>query len=1499
MAMVYDSSQKREIAIIGMSGQFSKSKDLNTFWHNIRNGQELLHFYTDNELREVGYTDEDLANPNFIKVDSQIGNIENFDYAFFGFSYSEAKTLDPQTRLSLQHIYSALEDAAYNPLNYQGKIGLFASASDNISWRVHTHLNPDENINPFLARLISDKHFLTLIPSYKLNLRGPSFSLESACSSSLVAIHQACRSLLFHDCSISIAAGVRVSSIKDKGYIYEEGLIYSKDGHCRPFDANASGTIDGEGIGVVVLKRLNEAMRDGDHIYAIIKSTFVNNDGNMKVGFTAPSLEGQVECIRTAQKIAGITPQTVTYIEAHGTGTALGDPIEIHALNKVFGTNNGKKSCAVGSVKSNIGHLDAAAGIAGLIKVAMALKYREIPPSLNYKSPNPEIDFENGPFYVVTELTPWHDNTGAPLRAGVSSYGIGGTNAHAVLEECPEYHIASTDPGSHPGSHLLLMSAKTENSLNRYIYDMYKHVENDSNLAEAAVAFTMATGRQHFSFRRSLVFNTREDLLNSLRKLTTNNNSYTKGMSKKAEVIFMFPGQGNQYPNMTSHLYKTEHSFRQKMDEGFTFLQAITNVNFKSILFPEETNENRNLADTYYTQPLIFLVEASLAYTLLDYGISPTLMIGHSLGEYVAACISGVITFEDCLTLVSKRAELMANAEQGVMLSASLSEEAAKGFLDKNISLGAVNGPREVVFSGTFDAINVLQGKLRVLQIPSVKLNTSHAFHSFMQDSILDKFRTEVEKIKLGKPNIPIISNFYGKLISGEEYTLPEYWVAHLRGTVRFSDGIKTILEVNREKIFIEVGAGRSLSNMLRTHVFNSDQVLTVSLLAGPKECKDDESYFMRSIGYLWESGLQIDWLKFYEGRPKKRVSLPTYSFDSYKFPVQVNPFENIALPKKQHNRENISNWLYRPQWCQAKSLVSDNKLRSFKNVLIFAKDEDQKNSFGSFFQTEDMTCINVYLADEFNKSSNGDYEICAKKDEHYKLLFDDLALFNFKPSLIFHLWNFEQQPSKDQFEMDNNYYLSLGYFSLLTIAKNLSNYLGTEQTAFKLVGNGWFNVVGNEIICPIKSTALGALKVISVEFQNISCQAIEIVDLTEETKNTFLMELYDTTHYDEVAIRGKKKYVKKFERIHFEAADRYQPIKKTGMYLITGYPGAMANILSNFLVDNFQADLILLGRSNVENRQLETLRRKGSKATYIQTNLFDHELLAKEIGDVERTYGKTIRGVIHAAGVADFGGAILLRNNADDEAVFASKIFGTQTLHYIFSGKQLDFFVHCSSQAATLGPFGEVAYVSSNIFLDAIAESENTSYPVISIQWTVLQKMGMAAKAIKHLDKKLIESRLNHGIDPSVLPSIFMSALVIRQPVIIVSKYDFSEFTLKYKQEMLLNLTQLVKSQNLTQRNVSNEYVIASSDSQKKLVEIFENFFSMIAIGIEDDFAQLGIDSLKSMILLRQINEAFKIQISFKTFFENQTIKALSLIIDTLKDFQGKENITDSSITF
>jgi len=889
------------VAVIGMVGRFPRAKNLEEFWRNLRDGTESISFFKDEEAGGSLLDDQPPQdNLNFVKARAILEEADLFDAAFFGVNPQEAEIMDPQHRLFLECAWEALENAGYNPDTYGGLIGLFAGSSMNtyLLSNLLTDRKLIKRLGGFQTMLASEKDYLPTRVSYKLNLRGLSLNVQTACSTSLVAVCVACQNLLNYQCDMALAGGVSLAFPQKKGQLYQPGGTISPDGHCRAFDADAAGTVSGDGIGIVVLKRLSDALADGDSIGALIKGCAINNDGSLKIGYTAPSIDGQAEVVAMAHANAGVQPETISYVEAHGTGTPMGDSIEIAGLTKAFRAETTAQGfCAIGSLKTNIGHLNAAAGVAGLIKTVLALQHRQLPPSLHFHRPNPKIDFASSPFYVNDKLRDWPTRP-TPRRAGVSSFGIGGTNAHVVLEEAP----AVQSSGSSRRWQLLVLSAKTESGLDAATTNLAEYLKENPGISLADVAFTLQVGRKPFGRRRVVVCHSVPEAAETL--ATRDPKRVVTGRPNDIEtpVVFMFPDPGAQQVNTARELYETEQVFREQVDRCCDLLKPHVEFDLRTILYPgavqvEEAAQQLTL--TFVTQPAIFVIEYALAQLWMSWGVGPQAMIGHSIGEYVAACLAKVFSLEDALALVTARGRLVQEQPGGAMLAIRLPEHETRPLLGRRLALAAVNGPAQCVASGPLDAIEVLEKKLRERNVACRRLQTSHAFHSEMMEPILHVFMTKVRKTKLKAPQIPYVSNLTGQWITASEATNPNYWAAHLRQTVRFADGLAELAR-GQKGILLEVGPGQVLTKLARQHPATSAGQAAVASLGREKEQPLDQASMLSALGRLWLAGRAVPGPGFYAQEQRHRVPLPTYPFERKRYwvePAHLGESDN-AVPR-------------------------------------------------------------------------------------------------------------------------------------------------------------------------------------------------------------------------------------------------------------------------------------------------------------------------------------------------------------------------------------------------------------------------------------------------------------------------------------------------------------------------------------------------------------------------------------------------------------------------
>jgi len=871
------------VAIIGMACRFPGADNINELWQNLCKSKESITFFNDDEL-DNSISTEIRKNSNYIKAKGLIKDADKFDAAFFKINPREAAIMDPQQRIFLEIAWQAIEDAGYDPESYDGLIGVFGGTGFNSYYFKNILSNPNilETHGEHQTSIANGPDYLATRVSYKLNLKGPSLSIYTGCSLSLISVCLGFDSLMSYQCDMALCGGSFIKSPLNSGYFYQQGGMESADGHCRPFDAKANGTVFSDGAGIVVLKRLSDAINDGDHIYAVIRGTAINNDGSNKMSFTAPSVDAQAQVIEMAQASADIDPETITYIETHGTGTPVGDPIEFEALTQAFRVQTQKKNfCALGSIKSNIGHLDAAAGVAGLIKTALMLQNKMIPPTLHFQQPNPKIDLSNSPFYINNKLINWGKNS-LPRRAGVTSLGVGGTNAHVILEEAPEIKLSSQSRSKK----LILLSAKTKSALEKISQNLVKYLQQNPEINLADIAYTLQMGRKRFEHRRMFVCNDVDEAINVLEEIDHQKVITVHDTIPSRDVVFMFSGQGSQYANMGRGLYESEQEFREQVDICSEILETHLSFDIRNIIFPNDISieeANQKIKQTYITQPVLFVIEYALAKLWMSWGIIPSAFVGHSIGEYVAACLSGVFSVQDALSIVAIRGHLMQSRPPGSMIAIPLSEEEIKPYLNNELSIAVINGPALCVVSGENRNISQLEQKLSEDRIDFRRLHTSHAFHSKMMEPILDEFTDYLNNVSLNPPKIPFVSNVSGTWITKNEATDPKYWANQLRKTVRFSDCLQELLkEPNR--VFLEVGPGHTLTMLARQQPGKKEEQKIISSIRHPKEKIPDLDFILRTLGQLWQYGIQIDWKEFYKNEKRKRVPLPTYPFERKRY---------------------------------------------------------------------------------------------------------------------------------------------------------------------------------------------------------------------------------------------------------------------------------------------------------------------------------------------------------------------------------------------------------------------------------------------------------------------------------------------------------------------------------------------------------------------------------------------------------------------------------------
>ncbi|MGX5556801.1 SDR family NAD(P)-dependent oxidoreductase [Bacillus cereus] len=1493
-----------EIAVIGMACRFPGASDLAGFWNNLKNGVESITFFSEEELVEAGVEETLINHPDYVPAKGIIDRADWFDNQFFEYSPREAALMDPQIRIFHEVAWEALEHAGYNP-DLEGSIGLYAGASPNVFWEVMASLNSMESgTEQFAVKQLANRDYMNTRISYKLNLHGPSVSVNTACSTSLAAIHMACRALLTGECRIALAGGVSISTPQKDGYLYTEGMILSKDGACRPFDASAQGSVPGEGAGVVMLKPLKAALSDGDTIYAVIKGSASNNDGIRKVGYTAPSIEGQAEVIRASHRIARVEPETISYIEAHGTGTVMGDPIELEALKTAFGTKR-HPDIKIGSVKSNFGHLDAAAGVAGFIKTVLSLQHRQLPPSLHFEKPNPSMDITSGSFDVNAQLNEWKvDN--ALLRAGVSSFGIGGTNVHVLLEEAPQVKGSPANRSQQ----ILTLSAITPSALEKQTENLLNFLKQNPLASLADVAYTLKIGRRAMKHRRSLVVSSVEEAVRELELLVNPGEQRARAHLAVAQdqrpIYFLFPGQGSQYVQMGRELYEREPFFREHLNKCLNKLQLLTEENFSSILYPEDSEveiAKSQLNQTQYAQPLIFAFEYSLAKLLIHWGLQPTAMIGYSFGEYVAACIAGVFSLDDALKLIVARGKLMQSMPEGSMLSVPMTEQDLRPLLNPDVSLAVVNG-NSCIVAGSTQAIEVFEMEMKKRHLLCMRVNSSLAGHSMLVDGILKEFKKVVRSVTFHPPQLPYISDISGRWITIEEATSEDYWVRHMRETVRFADGVEELLK-EPNALLIEVGPGRDLSVLTRRFLKPESTQQVFDLIRTPMRDVSDHYYFLHKLAGLWAYGVGVNWTAYYNGEKRIRIALPTYPFEQRHFPANfAHPMQIFRATRMGLNGEVATTMevakkqvrYHIPSWKRSLQGSADMTPATW---WFFEDELGLGDSMITALRAEGHRIVRIRVGETFRRESDM-FTINPTQSAHYEKLVVSLQADGLIPNRIVHLWNYDRSVELEPNVSRMDSMLTRGFYSLLYLTQSLDKHRVETPITMSVISSSMQDVQGNDLCDPEKAALLGPVKVIPLEHTNITCTSIDLPVFDKQgLEAKQIRQLLDEVRSDGtdpiVAYRGGHRLVQTFEEVDVENGKTSLPrLRENGVYLITGGLGDMGLAFAEKLASTAPVKLILVGRTtpNLEQQAfVRQLQEKGSEVLILQADLTDRAQLQAVIEQVQLRFS-TIHGVIHAAGLAD--GALILRRTAENtDNVLAPKIRGTLLLDEMLRGIELDFVVLCSSMASVHGGFGQVAYSAANAFLDAFAhyKSARENHLILSINWDRWRNVGIA-RSVEMLHHQLTGEELKGGITRAEGQEAFMKLLGTNVPQITVNTEVPQLQTPKGEiPSDILQESAMVAVDLHVRPDLSSAYVAPVDEVEQELAHLWQQFFGLDRIGRLDDFFELGGDSLKVIIVISQIQKQFGVRLTNVGFFKSPTLAGISQLIKEAREHQSQQD--------
>ncbi len=1419
------------IAVVGVSGRFPNAKNVEALWENICAGQNGSTHFTSEDLSKGGVSKDEFENSNYVPVRGVVADTENFDYAFFGYSLKEAELIDPQQRFFLECAWTALEDAGYLPNQIKVPVGVYAGQSMT-SYLSSLDLNSEYFDGDFMAQIGSQSDFLATRVSYKLGLTGPSMTVQTGCSTSLTAVHLACQSLLTRECDIALAGGSSIRFPQNRGYIYSEGGVYSPDGKCRAFDIQANGVFSGNGTAVVVLKRFDDALRDGDPIRAVILATSVNNDGSLKMGFTAPSEMGQAEGMAAALSLAGVSADDIGFVEAHGTGTKLGDPIEVAGLTRAFRKSSSRQGyCAIGSIKTNIGHLDAAAGVSGLIKTILVLERGLIPPTLNFTEPNPALNLESSPFYVNSKIQEWKTDR---RIAAVNSFGIGGTNAHVVIESYQTPSRAEVEPPGFFGYSILPLSSKTEAGLDSIASDLLQAVSRTPAPRLDDLVHTMQTRQISFEHRAAALFTDQQNLVEILKEHKPNH--WLKGEQSAKQLCFLFPGGGAQYFPMALDLYEADLFFRQQIDDCAAIIQKEYSVDIRKYLFSESNSLSLSPDERLgFAIPLasLFIVEYALAKALMAREIVPTGgMIGHSLGEYVAATLAEVFTLTAALKLVIQRGVLLARCPAGAMLSVRASPSQLTK-IPSGTGIAAKNAPEVTTVSGTVNGIEKLELELTAQEIEYRKIPLATAAHSYLLDGVLDEYRAALTLTVLKKPKIKFISNVSGTWITDAQATSVEYWVCQLRQPVEFQQGL-TELAASGPAVFFEVGPGRILSSIVRANELLKNGVVSVHSMRSQGEAIADRVCLGGAVAKLWISGINLDWSKINGVKNARVTSLPGYAFAKTRCWLRPD-----LVREKQ---SDLTNWFSAPVWrqdVQALPKLNDNSI--FCLVI------------GSAKRLEEV--------EPLLKQLPGRYRFCKETD---------LLLTDCKVSQIVFL-------TEPNATIDENTAALLRLRNFLKFLNDVS-----DTVFLTIVVSGVALVGPQDFIDPRVAPFVAAMKVIPQEHLGVKTVLCDARPQTLEDWRNALSFIFAKTAPQMFAIRPHGCFVADFSPLHLSSSTHIQrQIKTGGVYLITGGLGKVGRHLAAHLAKTYQARIVLTGRS----ASFENIDFGSGEVLCLTADSSNLEQMHSVITSTIKKFGH-IDGVLHAAGITSgFTMQTLFSHLSHDDFTeqYRAKVNGTEILFKLLKDIPLDFILLFSSNASPLGGLGLLAYSAANQFMDLFATQ----------MWSQGDRRWLTATWDGwRVENEAARSRTTSLEQFAMQPheSLKLFDLVVQcspVPTIFVSRKDI-------RQRADLWLNNKLDREVVTVESESSRKLIEPKDEvERALLTIWQELLGRDEISTDDIFFDLGGHSLFATRMLARIRERLHVEFPLFRLFENPRISGMAEIIRDLPKIQNDVVIT------
>jgi phthiocerol/phenolphthiocerol synthesis type-I polyketide synthase E len=1489
--MKQDSFPPHAIAVIGLSGRFPGARDLDHFWQNIRNGVEIIETLSEADLEAAGVGALSRNDPAWVRKATTLEGALDFDTQFFGISPREAQFIDPQQRVFLECAHEALEHAGWGDRTDGLSVGVYAGAGMNWYLLEHIAANPEaaRAVGAYQIMLGNDKDFLCTRASYKLDLRGPSVTIQTACSTSLVAVVTACRALARGECDMALAGGVGIAFPERTGYRYEVGMILSPDGHCRPFDADAAGIRPGAGAGVVVLKRLADAVADRDTIHAVIRGGAINNDGAGKAGYTAPSIDGQIEVIATAQALAEVDPRSIGYVEAHGTGTPLGDPIEFTALSTVFRSGTDDVGfCQLGSLKANIGHLDTAAGVAGFIKAIQVLKNREFPPLVNFRSPNPQLELESSPFSIATTASPWLEGA-TPRRAAVSSFGIGGTNAHVVLEEAPPI----SEPPVAVAPHLLVLSARTPTALDQAKARLASYLSAAPGIDLGDVSWTLQVGRRHFQHRAAVVAPSVASAVKALEGGARDISAVHDGGERP--VVFMFSGQGSQHARMGAGLYANAPIYREAIDECARLLEPHLGFDIRTAI----EGAHPGINETRLAQPALFSCEYALAQLWMSWGVKPAAMVGHSIGEYVAAHLAGVFTLPDALALVAARGRIMQAMAPGAMAAVHASRARIEPLIRDLAEIAAVNAPGLCAIAGEKAHIAEALRRLAEAGIDAAELKTSHAFHSSMMEPALPEFRRMLEGVKFSNPAMPYISNVTGSWITGADAMSPDYWCRHLRGTVEFAKGITTIAS-DQSAVFLEVGPGVALSTIARMSLPKARQLTTLSSLPRAGDDIADRASMLEAAGRLWVSGVPFNWPAMHEGAEPRRIPLPTYPFERQRFVVERSARSAASQAKgkvRPSFADKVEDFLYAPSWLRLDAIDGDGPNRLDGLWLVVDTGSALGSELIARIGAAGGKAIRLIPGQGFARISDDHYCVRLGVSSDFDTVLSEATQF-LPVSGAVYLWNNDGEvPGGRQ------------TLALSALAEALHKAKSSGEARIIVATSGAASVLDERITRALKGLAVAPTLVLPTEVPNLLIRMVDIQarDPVIDAEQ-LLAEAGSGDAERFVAWRYGRRFAQRYERIALgPGAPSKAPFKRHGVYLVTGGLGGIGLAIAKWLATNYSARLLLTGKRPLPPRSewddwlaghsprernasaisgIRHIEQAGGEAIVHAADAADEKSMGIALDDAAKRWG-AFDGIVHCAGVKGAGRPAALCGEEDFEEVLGSKHGGLETLVRLLGDTRLDFVALMSSISSVVGYPANVAYASANAVLDAFVESlERPSAwrRVLSINWDSWREVGMAtAFELEHAHISASEAYLQASISPEAGVEAFARVLGSSHERVVVTPMDLPNRPPPGSHELELRTGQETGAAvHKTANSVEDGTFIApATPTELALAVIWTELLGIEQVSADDNFFLLGGHSLMATRILVRIKDRFGANLVLRDVFDAPTLSKLAARID------------------